>query len=307
MVDRSHTRHRLATMIIHSATICDGNRSEHLGLTFHLDLLTGDSAFFPSQEMISPICSVPGICKICGASAPLFGVVDFNKICDKENPLRLPLSGIPIYYRRCVACGFIFSDMFDSWSHQDFTDNIYNAEYIKFDPDYANFRPRTNAETIIRMFRNTRAEISCLDYGGGNGQLAAHLRDAGFRKAETFDQFNPEYQSFPPGQFNLVTCFEVFEHVTEPKHLVESLVGIVEKGGLILFTTLLQPANIEQSGVAWWYIGPRNGHLSIFSTKSLVLLFERLGFRFGSINDVLHVAFRDLPSFASNTLKIAPQ
>jgi len=257
--------------------------------------------------MISSVCPVPGICKICGASAPLFGLVDFNKTCKEQEGLRLPMSGVPIYYRRCVACGFIFSNMFDSWSYEDFAANIYNSEYIKFDPDYVEVRPRVNAATVLRMFKNHRTEIACLDYGGGNGEFASHLRDAGFRSAETFDEFNPNYRKFPPGQFNLVTCFEVFEHVTEPKRLVESLARIIEKGGLILFTTLLQPANIEHVGATWWYIGPRNGHVSIFSRKSLALLFERFGLRFGSINDVFHVAFRDLPDFASTVIKIAPQ
>jgi hypothetical protein len=52
-------------------------------------------------------------CKICSGPSPLFGVVDFHKSCIEAQGNRLPLSGRPIYYRRCVNCGFAFTDEFD--------------------------------------------------------------------------------------------------------------------------------------------------------------------------------------------------
>ena len=55
---------------------------------------------------LSPVSAKPIPCKICGEDAKLFGVIDFHKGHEK-----LPLSGVPIYYRRCVACDFLFTEI----------------------------------------------------------------------------------------------------------------------------------------------------------------------------------------------------
>ena len=34
-------------------------------------------------------------------------MVDFHKSCEDRRGLDLPLSGVPIYYRRCAACGHV--------------------------------------------------------------------------------------------------------------------------------------------------------------------------------------------------------
>src|SRR4051812_18217113 len=91
-------------------------------------------------------------CKICGGAAHLFGVVDFNRSCEELRGKYLAASGAPIYYRRCTACNFLFTDLFDDWSHTEFNRNIYNEKYAEVDPDYISVRPLANAELIEGMF-----------------------------------------------------------------------------------------------------------------------------------------------------------
>ena len=74
--------------------------------------------------------------------------------------------------------------------------------------------------------------------------------------------------------------------------------------GLIIFSTLLQPADIEQQGLSWWYVGPRNGHVSLFSRESLERLLNPYGLTFGSFNDGFHVLFREVPDFARHFLMV---
>ena len=69
-------------------------------------------------------------CKICRQPAPLFGLVDFNRNCQIPDCVKLPLTGTPVYYRRCNACGFLFTDAFDDWSPDDFKTHIYNGGYL---------------------------------------------------------------------------------------------------------------------------------------------------------------------------------
>src|ERR1700677_47859 len=101
------------------------------------------------QATLKPALALPAACKICGGVAPLYGVVDFHKCCEELRGFRLPLSGVPIYYRRCQTCGFLFTDAFDNWSHDQVRSYIYNGDHHLVDPDYRPARPSANAESIV--------------------------------------------------------------------------------------------------------------------------------------------------------------
>jgi len=224
----------------------------------------------------------------------LFDVVDFHKNC--QGPDVFPLSGIAVYFRRCGTCGFVFTEHFDEWSEADFKSRIYNEDYIKVDADYEEKRPAANASLIEQVFGADKHRISVLDYGGGNGSLAARLRQAGFESA-TYDPFMPEFSTRPDRRFDLITSFETLEHVPNPTHFAQEISGLIADGGMVLFSTLLQPANIADIRLNWWYAGPRNGHVSLFTSAALGALWMPLGFTVGSLNNGLHAAFRRPPSF----------
>ena len=107
---------------------------------------------------------------------------DFHKGHEK-----LPLSGVPIYYRRCVACDFLFTDAFDRWSDEQFKTYIYNENYLEIDPDYMGPRPHANADALLRMWGKHKAEMGILDFGGGNDLFCTRLRANGFAVAVTYD------------------------------------------------------------------------------------------------------------------------
>jgi hypothetical protein len=62
--------------------------------------------------ILKPASNAPTACKICAGPAPLYGVVDFHRGCEIPGGKRLPLSGIPVHYRRCTVCGFLFTAAF---------------------------------------------------------------------------------------------------------------------------------------------------------------------------------------------------
>ena len=245
----------------------------------------------------------PASCKICGGEAPLYGVVDFHRSCEIANVEQLPLSSLPIYYRRCIACSFLFTDAFDDWSDADFKTHIYNDGYLALDPDYAAKRPNINAGTIERLFGAHRAQIRVLDYGGGNDVLCSVLRGAGYPIAVTYDPFTADHARRPEGTFDLVTCFETLEHMPDPMAGIAAMLANLAEPGLVLFSTLLQPQGFDQVGLNWWYVGPRNGHVSIFSRNALAFAWKHHGYHTASFSDNLHLAFRTLPDFARHLLK----
>jgi SAM-dependent methyltransferase len=239
-------------------------------------------------------------CKICGSPAPLYGVVDFHKSCEEARGVHFSLSGIPIYYRRCSDCKFLFTDAFDDWSTDQFRTHIYNAEYKLVDPDYAELRPRENAGLVVRLWGALRSDIRVLDYGGGNDTLCAMLRQAGFRSALTYDPMVPEYAERPADKYDLVTSFETFEHLPDPLAGIRSIIELAADPGLIFFTTLLQPIDFDQQRLNWWYVGPRNGHVSLFSKQALAMAWKQYGYRVASLADNTHFAFRNLPAYLAH-------
>ncbi|GAB0118482.1 class I SAM-dependent methyltransferase [Acidisoma sp. 7E03] len=232
-------------------------------------------------------------CKICGAPAPVFARVDFEKHCNLQ--LREERhAGVNVVYHRCERCQFMFTLFLDELSPEELVSRVYNDEYIKFDPLYPLIRPRTNAgflRMIVAEAMVARPAPRILDYGAGNGMLAQLLE--GEVAVENFDALNPRFDRFPKGRFDLIFCSEVVEHIPQPHALMEDWQRLLAEDGAVIFSTTIQPDDIASLGEAWWYLGPRNGHVSLYSRQSLDLLCRRHGLRYVPIDDQWHLAARE--------------
>ena len=244
-------------------------------------------------------------CPLCnGVSAPL-DVVDFNKSCMEQRGKYLPLLGVPVYYFLCGECGFCFAPEFADWSPEDFETKIYNSGYAEVDPDYAGKRPQANARLLLKLFGDRGRDIRHLDYGGGSGLLCSLLREANWHSV-SYDPFvDGEMPGDAPGKFDLVTAYEVFEHVADPKRLASTVSVLLADDGVILFSTLLSDGHIApRQRLGWWYASPRNGHISLFSRKSLRILGASQGFRFGSFSASFHAFWKTVPPWAEHIIRI---
>lgn len=241
------------------------------------------------------------ICPICGGNSKLLDVVDFNKSCEENRGKFLPLSGVPIYYSQCETCQFTFANEFRSWSENEFLEKIYNAQYAAIDPDFLEIRPQESLQLLKLQFAGKESQIRHLDYGGGNGRLSQLLRQSGW-SSQTYDPFSGQKVSLDDlGKFNLITAFEVFEHVADVANLMRNLDAALDDVGLILFSTFTSDQNIiPNTRLNWWYAAPRNGHISLYSSLSLKMLGQKHGFHFGSFNNALHCYWRKVPDWAKH-------
>lgn len=242
-------------------------------------------------------------CPVCGIPTLMHDVVDFNKSCEEARQHFLPLSGRPIYYDRCPGCAFVFAPEFGRWSDDDFQQHIYNERYIDIDPDYVSKRPLANTSFLQQLFGDSRKVLRHLDYGGGSGVLANALAESGWNST-SYDPFPRNEQDLGAlGKFNLISAFEVFEHVPDVTELMANICALMADECVVIFTTLLSDGHIAPNQrLSWWYASPRNGHISLFSKQSLVLLAERHGLQFGSFNGGTHCFFNRLPDFAKKLL-----
>ena len=237
-------------------------------------------------------------CKCCDAPAALFDVCDFAKNCHDKGIPPDGLSGIPIYYYRCGQCGFLFTTQFDDFSKEDFLEQIYNDDYLRVDPDFVELRPKNTAKIINSLFGQYKEDLRILDYGGGNGLVEKLLKEAGFPNVETYDPYYPGNDKRPTGTFQLVFSVEVVEHSTTPMDTFQDMHSFLDPDeSLLLFTTLIQPKEILQARSNWWYVGPRNGHCSIHTMKSLAICLHKLGLKYANQSPDLHLAFAQVPKF----------
>lgn len=243
-------------------------------------------------------------CPICNHPSALLDVVDFSKSCEEPRGKFLPLSGNPVYYALCDECGFCFAPQIATWSLGQFEERIYNDGYKDIDPDYVDVRPRAQAASLTALFGRHSRSIRHLDYGGGDGLLSALLLDQGFDSC-SYDPFvNRTVNIGDIGKFDLISAIEVFEHVPDVNALMGNLRGLLKPDGIVFFTTLTSDGNIQKNQrLTWWYASPRNGHISLFSKKSLATLAGRYGLNFGSFNEGAHLFWRAVPGWASHLIK----
>ena len=247
--------------------------------------------------------SASPLCPVCQSSSTLYDVVDFNKSCEEPRGKYLPVLGAPIYYAICDQCELLFAADMIGWSDEQYRALVYNDDYVQIDPDYVSKRPLANADYLQGAFQSVRGQIRHLDYGGGNGALSEALRAQGW-DSTSFDPFYDDRAAQPSlGRFNMITAFEVFEHVPDPKVLIADLQGLLADDGIVLFSTLVSDGQIRRPGrLTWWYASPRNGHICIYSTRALKSLAAQGGFKVQTFNPSTHMYYRTLPAYCIGIL-----
>lgn len=232
-------------------------------------------------------------CPICHSATVPHDVIDLNASCDDRNGKVFPLAFVPIYYNLCPSCGHYFAPQMLSWSPSDFEREIYNDDYPLVDPDCMGQRAENNADALLGFFGANK--LTHLDYGGGNGRLAELLRKAGM-DSTSYDPFHG--QDKPESSFDVITAFEVFEHVPDPHSMMDGLICLTHDDSMILFSTLLSDGEISPNGrLSWWYAAPRNGHISLFSSSSLKALGKAHGLSLMSFYDGMHGFYKNIPSW----------
>jgi hypothetical protein len=241
------------------------------------------------------------VCKVCGSLATWLGAVDFSKWCSHD--LRsTPTVGVNVDYYRCAVCGLLFSPSFDRFTSEDWRNHVYNAGYLSIDPDYTGGRGRNIAESIATTFP-LASSLHVIDYGCGLGTLGDTLRTLNWPNVINYDPFVPKYSSRPTSRAELVIAVEVLEHSNNPVATFDEIASLRSPSGIIFATTLFVPMDADASILDWWYVAPRNGHVTIHSAKSLSMLGGRHHLKLASASaGNLHFLWHSRPDWAAAVL-----
>jgi SAM-dependent methyltransferase len=217
-------------------------------------------------------------CKVCDSPAAFFDVVDFNK---HTGGYAFGPSGIYVPWHRCDNCGFLFTTFFDDWSTEDFRRFIYNDDYKILDPEYLSGRAQGVAANFARFLAEFKS-ARILDYGAGSAAFASRMQELGFPGAESYDPFS--LPTRPEGRFDFISCIEVIEHAPSPQAILSDMRSFLADDGCILLIESLQPPDIDRVRCGWWYVAPRNGHTSIYASRTFArvaqqadMIFHRSG------------------------------
>jgi 2-polyprenyl-3-methyl-5-hydroxy-6-metoxy-1,4-benzoquinol methylase len=191
---------------------------------------------------------------------------------------------------RCEVCGLIMTgSAFDEALYQD--EQYYTIRSSDVDAIYEEwgFRWRWAARRLGAL----RAPGRLLDVGAGNGlfvkitaeefgwmsqgleQSAASIR---FARSVLGVELDPRRLEDIDDRFDVVTGFNLLEHVTDPVGLLRDMAARVEPGGLVVVTTP-SPACIHAriKGLQKWGMVSPPHHINIFSRRSLELAFAKAG------------------------------
>ena len=206
-------------------------------------------------------------CKICGDLTVAFGEA-------------LILAKHRVRYNRCAKCGFVQTEE-PYWLAEAYHEALSGLDVGAVS---RNLRLAPVAQRLIRHWFEPSGRF--IDYGGGTGLFVRLMRDAGFN-FYWLDKFatNIFAKGFEavPGEFELLTAFEVFEHLTQPVVELEQMLAYSRN---VLFTTVLLPTDAPPPG-QWWYYGLEHGqHVSFYTPQSLRFVANRFGLRLCSSGEL---------------------
>jgi hypothetical protein len=198
------------------------------------------------------------------------------------------LGAYEIQYYSCPACGFIQTEE-PYWLDEAYAAPIGAADVGLLSRNIVLSRI---LKALIERFFERGGQF--LDYGGGYGVLVRLMRDQGYDFyrsdplcpnlfAQGFDA--PEGRPAQP-PYELVTAFEVAEHLANPRGGIEQM---LEYSPNLLLSTLLVPPSRPRPG-AWWYYSLQGGqHISLYTRRSLAILAQSYGLRLYTNGTSLHL------------------
>jgi len=217
--------------------------------------------------------------------------IDECPVCDSR-PSRLFARKEGLTYVRCQECDLVYANPRPSAEAMASRLEMWGKQYSARN-EYLRDRVRSQ-QVRVRLLRTYCRSGSLLDFGSGDGSFLRAAMDAGYRaegveKAAAAAEFarshfeasiratDIEDASLKSTTFDIITMWDVLEHLLDPIHVVKGLGGrLAEDGYLVVLTPHSRGFSSRVRGPAWWVFGPHD-HVCLFSIRTVEYLLQRSG------------------------------
>lgn len=191
-----------------------------------------------------------------------------------------------VRYFDCAHCGYIQTEA-PSWLAE-----AYSSAINDVDTGIMMRNQRNVSRVVMTLLALGQLNGRVVDHAGGYGILVRLLRDIGI-DARWRDMYceNLLARGFEasPGGCELLTAFEVFEHLVDPVH---DLAAMLADAPCVLVSTELVTTSTTPLA-DWWYYGPEHGqHIGFFRPATLHRMASSLGCHHASDGVSLHLFSR---------------
>lgn len=211
-------------------------------------------------------------CRVCGAPSRF--------------AFAQPVLGRPVRYFECDCCGYLQTET-PYWLDEAYSSAINSVDTGIMQRNVLNVG---RVVMTLHVLGSLRGRV--VDHAGGYGILVRMLRDAGVdaRWRDIYCE-NILARGFEAdeGRCDLLTAFEVFEHLVHPLQELESMLR--EAPAVLISTDLVTTASTPPG--SWWYYGPEHGqHVGFFRSRTLAWMAQHLRCHCDTDGQALHVFSR---------------
>ncbi len=209
-------------------------------------------------------------------------------ICKSEQ--LAPLKGYEsTFLVKCTVCSFVFSEMIPSEQElMDFYDGYGRNDYLS---------PVTikRYHELLDKFEPYKKTGKILDVGCGIGYFLHEAKKRGWdvfgteytdlaieicaSKGIEMKQGKLDVSDFELGEFDIITSFEVLEHINNPVEEISNFHQLLRPEGLVYLTTPNFNSLLRYKLKAKYDVITYPEHLSYYTPKTLKYSFEKNGFK----------------------------
>lgn len=212
-------------------------------------------------------------------------------VCNSTNLSPKGKSYEHAYLVSCRDCGLVFGKRIP-------TPDELQAHYAQYTRDNS-ISPITVSryEELLEKFEPYRKLNRILDIGCGDGHFLAVAQKKGWQvfgteytdeavkvsRAKGIEIHQGSIQDYNADQFDVITSFEVLEHINDGREHVQKIKSLLRAGGLFYFTT----PNFNSFSRKWlggkWNVIEYPEHLTYYTVRTITKLLTDAGFKKDSI------------------------
>ena len=222
-------------------------------------------------------------------------------LCSSNRPLKKLFIKNKYLLRQCSNCGLVsysFKQNYDSFLEQQYREGYFNGEEtLRSYYNYQKDKPMIvrNFRWYLKQIKKYKKKGKLLDIGCAYGYFLELARESGFdcygvdpsiyAIKEAKKKFGDHVErkplsrlSFLPKTFDLITMFDVFEHLLEPQKDLERVRSVIKDNGILTISTGDQGSTwAKMMGRKWTFYNPPQ-HFNYFNKDNIKMILDQSGF-----------------------------